>query len=127
MPGVVHSASAKAGVLAMTKSLAAEWARFGVRVNAIAPGPFHSQGAQRNLWPDAETEQALREAIPLGRFGTAEEVAALSLHLLSPACEYVTGACFVIDGGGSLPRGMWAPGERSRRATTGARSEEGHA
>jgi NAD(P)-dependent dehydrogenase (short-subunit alcohol dehydrogenase family) len=116
MPGVVHSASAKAGVLAMTKSLAAEWARYGLRVNAIAPGPFHSEGARQNLWPDAETERAMRERIPLGRFGTADEVAALCLHLLSPACEYVTGECVVIDGGGSLPQGMWEPGERSRKA-----------
>jgi NAD(P)-dependent dehydrogenase (short-subunit alcohol dehydrogenase family) len=116
MAGVVHSASAKAGVLAMTKSLAVEWARFGLRVNAVAPGPFHSEGAQQNLWPDPETERAMRDEIPLRRFGTADEVAAQCLHLLSPACDYVTGECFVIDGGGSLARGMWEPGERSRRA-----------
>ncbi len=55
-------------MLALTKSLAAEWARFGVRCNAIAPGPFQSQGAQQNLWPDAEVERTLKEQIPLGRF-----------------------------------------------------------
>jgi NAD(P)-dependent dehydrogenase (short-subunit alcohol dehydrogenase family) len=115
MPGVVHSASAKAGVLAMTKSLAAEWARFGLRVNAIAPGPFQSQGAQQNLWPDPETERAIAERIPLKRFGTADEVAAHCLHLLSPASEYITGECLVVDGGGSLGSNMWANGERSRR------------
>lgn len=108
MPGVAHSASAKAGVLALTKTLAAEWARFGVRVNAIAPGPFKSAGAAANLWPTEEAEQAIRERIPLGRLGTAAEVAAHALWLLSPASEWVSGECFVVDGGVSLARGMWA-------------------
>lgn len=115
MAGVVHSASAKAGVLAMTKSLAVEWARFDLRVNAIAPGPFHSQGARMNLWPDPEIERAIAAEIPLGRFGTAVEVAAHCLYLLSPAAEYITGECLVVDGGASLGRNMWEPGERSRR------------
>jgi NAD(P)-dependent dehydrogenase (short-subunit alcohol dehydrogenase family) len=108
MPGVVHSASAKAGVLAMTKTLAAEWAPHGIRANAIAPGPFHSQGAQRNLWPNEEVEREIRERIPLKRFGTAEEVAAQCLHLLSPASAYITGECLVIDGGASLGNPMWS-------------------
>lgn len=115
MPGVVHSASAKAGVLALTKSLAAEWARFGVRCNAIAPGPFQSQGAQQNLWPDAEAERKLREKIPLGRFATADEVAAQCLHLLSPASAYLTGECLVVDGGATLGNSMWEPGTRFSR------------
>lgn len=112
MPGVAHSASAKAGVLALTKTLAAEWASRGVRCNAIAPGPFESAGARGNLWPDAEVEKKLRERIPLGRFATADEVAAQCLHLLSPACEYVTGECLVVDGGASLGSAMWEPGTR---------------
>jgi len=107
MPGVVHSASAKAGVLAMTKTLAAEWARHGIRVNAIAPGPFESEGAAANLWPDDAARERLLGAIPLGRFGTAEEVAAHALYLLSPACTWVTGATFTVDGGMSLPAGLW--------------------
>ncbi len=115
MPGVVHSASAKAGVLAMTRTLAVEWARHGIRVNAIAPGPFASEGAQQNLWPDAEAERAIRERIPLRRFGTAEEVAAHCLYLLSPACAYVTGECLVVDGGASLGQGLWEPGMRFSR------------
>lgn len=116
MPGVVHSASAKAGVLAMTRTLAAEWARHGIRVNAIAPGPFHSEGAKGNLWPDPEVEERMRAKVPLGRFGHAEEMAAHSLYLLSDACEYVTGECLVVDGGLSLAPGrMWEPGERLRR------------
>ncbi len=112
MAGVAHSASAKAGVLALTKSLAAEWARFSIRVNAIAPGPFHSQGAAANLWPTEEAERRIREQIPLGRFGTAEEVAAHCLYLLSPACAYVTGECLVVDGGASLGTRMWEPRTR---------------
>ncbi len=115
MPGVVHSASAKAGVLAMTKTLAAEWAGRGVRVNAIAPGPFESDGARENLWPSAEAKQRIEEAIPLRRFARADEVAAQGLWLLSPAAEYVTGECLVVDGGAVLGRGMWQEGERFRR------------
>ncbi|MFN0242064.1 MAG: SDR family oxidoreductase [Planctomycetota bacterium] len=124
MPGVVHSASAKAGVLAMTKTLAGEWARHGVRVNAIAPGPFHSQGAAQNLWPSEEAERAIRASIPLQRFGTAEDVAAHCLYMLSPACEYVTGECFVVDGGASLGRGMWTSGERFSRTRADAGAVE---
>jgi len=116
MPGVVHSASAKAGVLAMTKTLAAEWAGRGVRVNAIAPGPFQTEGAARNLWPDPETERRMLAQIPQGRFIDRDEVAAHCLYLLSPACESVTGECLVVDGGLSLAAGrMWAPGERVQR------------
>lgn len=121
MPGVAHSASAKAGVLALTRTLAAEWARHGVRVNAIAPGPFESEGAGANLWPDAATRARIEAAIPLGRFARADEVAAQALHLLSPASAYVTGECLVVDGGGSLPTPFWEPGGRGRRARPGGR------
>ncbi len=115
MAGVAHSASAKAGVLALTRTLAAEWARHRIRVNAIAPGPFESAGARGNLWPDAEAREAVRAMIPWQRFGTAEEVAAHCLYLLSPACDWVTGECFVVDGGMSLAQSMWESGARTRR------------
>jgi NAD(P)-dependent dehydrogenase (short-subunit alcohol dehydrogenase family) len=115
MPGVVHSASAKAGVLAMTRTLAAEWARHGLRVNAVAPGPFESDGARENLWPDDTVKRAIEERIPLRRFATADEVAAQCLWLLSPACDYVTGECLVIDGGASVGGHMWESGARSSR------------
>lgn len=114
MPGVVHSASAKAGVLAMTRTLAVEWARHGIRVNALAPGPFESDGAAGNLWPDPESKARIEHGIPLGRFGTAEEMAAHALYLLSPACAYVNGECLTVDGGASLGRGMWAEGAPRR-------------
>jgi len=119
MPGVVHSASAKAGVLAMTKTLASEWARHGIRVNAIAPGPFESKGAAKNLWPNEEVRANIMRAIPLQRFATTDEVAAQCLHLLAPVSEYVTGECLVIDGGGSLAKPFWEAGTRLRRTRPG--------
>jgi NAD(P)-dependent dehydrogenase (short-subunit alcohol dehydrogenase family) len=116
MPGVVHSASAKAGILAMTRTLAVEWASASVRVNAIAPGPFHSAGAAANLWPQAGMRERIEAAIPLGRLAQADEVAAHGLYLLSPAASYITGECLVVDGGLSLGRNLWSPGERVRHA-----------
>jgi len=115
MPGVVHSASAKAGVLAMSKTLAGEWARHKIRVNAIAPGIFESEGAGKNLWPDEATKQRLQDSVPAGRFATTAEIAEHCLWLLSPGASYVTGECFTVDGGASLGRGMWVPGERIER------------
>jgi NAD(P)-dependent dehydrogenase (short-subunit alcohol dehydrogenase family) len=105
-PGVVHSACAKAGVEAMTKTLAAEWAPLGIRVNAVSPGPFESQGAAERLWPSAEIEAAVRAEIPLGRFGAAEEVAELVCLLASPLTPWLTGTVLLADGGWSLPRPM---------------------
>lgn len=102
-PGVVHSACAKAGVESMTRTLAAEWASLGIRVNAVSPGPFVSRGAADRLWPSAEMEEEVRSQIPLGRFGTTEEVAELVCWLASPAASWVTGAVWVADGGWTLP------------------------
>jgi NAD(P)-dependent dehydrogenase (short-subunit alcohol dehydrogenase family) len=98
-PGVVHSASAKAGVLAMTRTLAVEWARHKIRVNAIAPGPIHTPGASEKLFPDPAIMEGIRRTIPLRRFGTLEEVANAASYLLSDYASYVTGEEFVIDGG----------------------------
>ena len=105
-PGVVHSACAKAGVEAMTRSLAAEWAPYGIRVNAVSPGPFESRGAADRLWPSKEIEQAFLDQIPLGRFGTAEEIAELVCFLASPASPWITGASWLADGGWTLPQPM---------------------
>ncbi|HQU71288.1 MAG TPA: SDR family oxidoreductase [Calditrichia bacterium] len=105
-PGTVHSASAKAGVLAMTRTLAVEWAHRGIRVNAIAPGPFDTQGASSRLWPTEAVETAVREQIPLKRFATTEEVAKAALYLVSQYGSYITGECLTIDGGSWLGKGI---------------------
>jgi NAD(P)-dependent dehydrogenase (short-subunit alcohol dehydrogenase family) len=120
-PGVVHSACAKAGVEAMTRTLAAEWAPFKIRVNAISPGPFESRGAAERLWPSEALEDAVRKQIPLGRFGTAEEVAELVCLLASPALPWVTGSVFLADGGWSLPRPLLDVGDEGvpRRRRSG--------
>ncbi len=98
-PGVVHSASAKAGVLAMTRTLAVEWARHKIRVNAIAPGPVHTEGASKRLFPDPAIEEGIRRTIPLRRFANLDEVANAAVYLLSDYAAYVTGEALVIDGG----------------------------
>jgi NAD(P)-dependent dehydrogenase (short-subunit alcohol dehydrogenase family) len=98
-PGVVHSASAKAGVLAMTRTLAVEWARHKIRVNAMAPGPVHTEGASKRLFPDPMIEEGIRRTIPLRRFANLDEIANAAVYLLSDYASYVTGESFVIDGG----------------------------
>jgi len=98
-PGVIHSASAKAGVLAMTRTLAVEWARHKIRVNCITPGPVDTPGAAQRLFPDPMVIEGIRKTIPLRRFLTLEEVANAASYLLSDFSAYVTGENLVIDGG----------------------------
>ena len=98
-PGVVHSASAKAGVLALTRTLAVEWARHKIRVNAIAPGPVHTAGASERLFPDEAIAEGIRKTIPLRRFATLEEIAQAASYMLSDYSSYMTGENFVLDGG----------------------------
>jgi len=101
-PGNVHSVSAKAGVIAMSRTLAVEWARYNIRVNTVAPGPFRSEGTDKNLWTNDELRARLTAAVPLGRFGTASEVADSICYLASDYASWVTGHMLVIDGGWSL-------------------------
>jgi NAD(P)-dependent dehydrogenase (short-subunit alcohol dehydrogenase family) len=96
---VVPSACAKAGVLAMTRSLAVEWARYKIRLNAIAPGPFPTEGAWSRLMPSKDFEERTKNYHPMKRFGRHEELANLACFLLSEQTEYINGECVVIDGG----------------------------
>jgi len=96
---VVPSACAKAGVLAMTTSLAVEWARHHIRLNAIAPGPFPTEGAFSRLMPSKEIEERAKNSHPMKRFGRHEELANLAAYLLSGQADYINGECVVIDGG----------------------------
>lgn len=93
------SACAKAGVLAMTRSLAVEWGHAGIRVNAIAPGPIPTEGAFSRLMASPEAEKNALSRIPLGRFGRKEEIANLATFLMSDLCPYQTGDCVTMDGG----------------------------
>ncbi len=96
---VVPSAMAKAGVLAMTRSLAVEWGAKGIRLNAIAPGPFPTPGAWERLVPNPEIAKLLETRNPLGRPGRHEELANLASFLLSEECGYINGEVVTIDGG----------------------------
>ncbi|HEY8321072.1 MAG TPA: SDR family oxidoreductase [Candidatus Baltobacteraceae bacterium] len=97
-PGAIHSASAKAGVLAMTRTLAAEWGRYGIRANAIAPGPIHTEGTDKNLWSVGDVEETIRRQIPLGRLGRPADVSRAALFLCSADAEWISGATLAVDG-----------------------------
>lgn len=97
---VVPSATAKAGVLAMTRSLAVEWAKYGIRMNAIAPGPFPTKGAWDRLLPGALAEKFdMTKKVPLKRVGDHQELANLAAYLVSDFSSYINGEVIVIDGG----------------------------
>jgi NAD(P)-dependent dehydrogenase (short-subunit alcohol dehydrogenase family) len=123
---VVPSACAKAGVLAMTTSLAVEWAKYNIRLNAIAPGPFPTEGAWSRLMASKQFEEHAKDRNPMKRFGRHEELANLAAFLLSGMAPYINGECVVIDGGQwlrgagefndllMLPDAMWEEMEASR-------------
>ncbi len=97
---VVPSATAKAGVLAMTRSLAVEWAKYGIRTNAIAPGPFPTKGAWDRLLPgDLREKFDMKKKVPVGRVGVHQELANLAAYLMSDFSAYVNGEVITIDGG----------------------------
>jgi len=97
---VVPSATAKAGVLAMTRSLAVEWAKYGIRMNAIAPGPFPTKGAWDRLLPgDLAEKFDMAKKVPLKRVGDHQELANLAAYLVSDFSAYINGEVIVIDGG----------------------------
>ncbi|MFC5624922.1 SDR family oxidoreductase [Algoriphagus winogradskyi] len=124
---VVPSAAAKAGVLAMTRSLAVEWAKYGIRSNAIAPGPFPTEGAWSRLLPgDLVKKFDPAKKVPVGRVGEHQELANLAAYLVSDYSSYVNGEVMTIDGGewlkgagefnnlDQIPEEMWDMMEASR-------------
>jgi NAD(P)-dependent dehydrogenase (short-subunit alcohol dehydrogenase family) len=90
---------AKAGVQALTRSLAVEWGNRGIRMNAIAPGPVPTEGAFSRLLPRPELEQSAKDRNPLGRFGTTEEFANLAAFLISDGAGFINGEVVTMDGG----------------------------
>jgi NAD(P)-dependent dehydrogenase (short-subunit alcohol dehydrogenase family) len=105
--GTVHSAAAKAGVMSMTQTLAVEWASYGIRVNAIAPGPIESTGAAKQLWATDEAIERITNMVPLRRYGKPEEVADAVAFLVSAQAGFITGEILTIDGGAWLGRGTF--------------------
>ncbi len=102
---VLPSAVSKAGIVAMTKSLAAEWGTYGIRLNCIAPGPFPTEGAWSRLVPDEEMANRMKQRVPLGRFGEPDELSDLAAFLLSDGSSYLSGTCIALDGGEVLAAG----------------------
>ncbi len=100
-PGMAHATAAKAGIDALTKTLALEWARFNIRVNAVAPGPIITEGVAEAFKAGGSFEEFI-DTVPLGRQGRVEEIGDMMVYLASPAATWITGQIFVVDGGESL-------------------------
>ena len=107
-PYVVPSAMSKAGLHVMTKSLAVEWGRYGIRLNAIAPGPFPTEGAAKRLRPEQGNFEDTTQMNPMKRIGRMEELQNLATFLMADGCEWLTGETIGIDGGGYLASGSGA-------------------
>jgi len=107
-PYVVPSAMSKAGLHVMTKSLAVEWGRFGIRLNAIAPGPFPTEGATKRLRPGAGGFEDSSHMNPMRRVGKMEELQNLATFLMADGCEWLTGETISVDGAGTLATGSGA-------------------
>jgi citronellol/citronellal dehydrogenase len=118
MPGMGHSGAARAGMVSLTETAALEWARAGVRVNALAPGYIASSGMD-HYPPEAATMlRRMRDTVPLGRFGNEAEVSAAIVFLLSPAASFISGATLRVDGARPQMRMGWPfalPDDEARR------------
>lgn len=99
MTGQIHVCAAKAGVDMLTKTLAMEWGRKGIRVNSVVPGPITGTEGEKRLLPTAEAQEACRRSVPLQRFGTPQDIANMCLFLASEYASYVNGAVIPVDGG----------------------------
>ncbi len=108
-PGTIHSAAAKAGIVAMTRTLAVEWAPHGIRANCICPGPTDTEGAGAALWPTDEDRKRVASTVPVGRLASPEEVAWWATALCSPFADYITGETLTIDGGHWLEQESYMP------------------
>lgn len=106
VPQQAHACAAKAGIDQMMRVLAIEWGGDGIRVNSISPGPIDGTEGVRRLVPTEEARAAMTRRIPLGRLGTADDIARLALFLSSPAASWITGALIPCDGGYALKRSM---------------------
>ena len=104
-PYVVPSAMSKSGINAMTKSLAAEWGKYGIKVNGIAPGPFPTKGAWERLNPDDGNDDGMMSTVPLGSVGEMIELQNLATFLMADGCDYLTGQTIGIDGAQYLTGG----------------------
>ena len=103
-PYVVPSAMSKSGINTMTKSLAAEWGKYGIKINGIAPGPFPTKGAWERLNPD-NNDESMMDTVPLGRVGEMIELQNLATFLMADGCDYLTGQTIGIDGAQYLTGG----------------------
>ena len=103
-PYVVPSAMSKSGINTMTKSLAAEWGKYGIKINGIAPGPFPTKGAWDSLNPD-DNDDGMMNTVPLGRVGEMSEIQNLATFLMADGCDYLTGQTIGLDGGQYLTGG----------------------
>lgn len=101
-PGTVHSGAAKSGVTSMTKTLAVEWARYGIRVNALEAGAFMTEGAASQIWSQPHIAERIESNIPLGRIADLDEMVEPALFLISSKSSYMTGSIVRVDGGWAL-------------------------
>jgi NAD(P)-dependent dehydrogenase (short-subunit alcohol dehydrogenase family) len=102
-PAQVHVGAAKAGIEKLTRDLALEWGRVGIRVNSVVPGPTEdTEGMRRLAPPDPAVQEKMKASVPLGRWGKIEELSDAVLFLVSPAASYITATTLVVDGGSSL-------------------------
>lgn len=111
-PGTVHSAAAKGGVVAMTRTLAVEWGARGVRVNCLAPGPTETPGAGAALWGTAQARRDVLASVPANRFAEPAEIAESAAFLLSDRAGYITGEVLVADGGQWLGKSIYTDTSR---------------
>ncbi|MEL6545757.1 MAG: SDR family oxidoreductase [Myxococcota bacterium] len=114
MVGMGHSGAARAGAVNLTKTAAVEWAPFGVRVNAVAPGWIASSGLDHYDSSMKPVIQSLRASVPMKRLGTESEVSAGVVYLLSEAAAFVSGVCLQIDGAAPLASQVWKTPEHER-------------